>query len=67
MQDAEYNLQRAYLPGTSVNEGNKKQCIWGCVASQMLLLMCEAGTQRGEQALKWSPSSEGRRKRCARR
>jgi hypothetical protein len=49
MQDAEYNLQRAYLPGTSVNEGNKKQCIWGCVASQMLLLMCKSETPRGER------------------
>jgi hypothetical protein len=60
MQDAEYNLQRAYLPGTSVNEGDKKQCIWGCVASQMLLLMCTWREHREGASAETGPFSRGK-------
>jgi hypothetical protein len=51
MQDAEYNLQRAYLPGTSVNEGNKKQCTLGMRGVPDAAINVRGGnTERGASA-----------------
>jgi hypothetical protein len=67
-------LFKQSLPGTSVKWGmkwgmkwgKKKQCTLGMRgAPDAAINVHVAVVPRGEQALKWSPSSEGRRKRCA--